>query len=75
MSSFYLFNILWRMETASRVQGEWITARDFSDRGLAVSPMDPRLLLTRAWLEFEVGDYARGEAHMERAVPARASES
>ncbi len=50
----------------SRLDGDWQAAREYTNRGLSVSPQDIRLLLTRARLEYEVGDVGQGEAYMDR---------
>jgi DNA-binding CsgD family transcriptional regulator len=52
--------------TLLRMQGGWQGAREFSDRGLAVAPQDVNLLGDRVLLEYEVGDFAHGEAYLER---------
>ena len=50
------------------MQGNWETARDFSDRGLAVDHRDVRLVSGRATLEYELGDFGQGDAYLERLV-------
>jgi len=45
-------------------------AREFSDRGLAVAPQEPRLLGFRTLLEYEVGDFAAGESYLETLMEA-----
>ena len=47
-------------------RGDWRGARDFSDRGLALSPNDPFLLANRARLEYETGNLAVGETYLKR---------
>ena len=42
------------------IKGDWRAARDYSDRGLAVSPQEPYLLSSRTALEYEVGNFAKG---------------
>jgi DNA-binding CsgD family transcriptional regulator/RecA/RadA recombinase len=49
-----------------RQQGGWQGAREFSDRGLAVAPQDGMLLDDRVLLEYQVGDFAQGEAYLGR---------
>ncbi|MCH8987314.1 MAG: protein kinase [Chloroflexi bacterium] len=53
-------------QIASSLAGDWQSSRDFSDRGLAVSPMDPRLLFGRVMLESEVGEIDQAFAYLER---------
>ncbi len=57
-------------ETIWRMEGALQTARDFSDRSLAVSPRTSPILLARALLEYEEGDFAKGEVYMERLIGA-----
>ena len=61
-SAFYL------SAQVSIYEGEWRSARHFSDRALAVLPMDCRCLTTRMQLEFELGESDQGEAHLERIL-------
>ena len=49
-------------------EGKWQAAREFGDRGLAAEPHDPRLLGFRAIVEYEVGDYGRGEAYLDQLL-------
>ena len=63
---FWLCGTLWRSGNVSQVGGDWQSARDATDRGLAFLPMDVRLLTTRALLEYQVGDLEQGEAYLER---------
>ena len=65
---FYLARTLFANGALSQLKGDWSAARDFSDRGLATSPRDPRLLLTRILLEYQVGDFDQGEVYMERLL-------
>jgi predicted ATPase/DNA-binding CsgD family transcriptional regulator len=53
-------------ENLYRLEGNWQVARDFSNRGLAMSPNDPRLLSSRALLEYQVGEFVQGEAYLRR---------
>ncbi|MCH8282814.1 MAG: hypothetical protein IIC96_19295, partial [Chloroflexi bacterium] len=52
----------------SRLEGGWQATREFNDRGLEISPVEPRDLCTRALLEYEVGDFEQGEVYLERLV-------
>ncbi len=58
-----------------RLLGEWSRAQDISDRGLAVAPGDPLLLVDRASVEYELGEWERGESFLERFVRALAGAS
>jgi DNA-binding CsgD family transcriptional regulator/RecA/RadA recombinase len=67
---YWLVFGLWRNETVCRTKGDWRAACNFNDRGLAVLPMDPRLLGTRVLLEYEVGDFGQGEVYLGRLLEA-----
>ncbi|HLB03509.1 MAG TPA: hypothetical protein VJK66_00695, partial [Gaiellaceae bacterium] len=47
-------------------QGDWTAARAMSDAGLGGAPRDPRLLALRATIEYQVGDFGQGAAHVDR---------
>ena len=55
-------------EALAHLQGNWETARDLSDRGLAVAPRDARIVPNRAILEYELGDFGQGDVYLERLV-------
>jgi ATP/maltotriose-dependent transcriptional regulator MalT len=65
---YWLVYALWGNEYLCQLKGDWRAARDFSDRALATECMDPRPLSSRALLEYEVGEFAAGEAHLERLL-------
>jgi tetratricopeptide (TPR) repeat protein len=65
---FWLAGAMFLNESVYRLKGDWPSARDSRDRGLAVSPKDFRLLSTGSLLEYETGDFSQGEAHLERLV-------
>ncbi len=65
---FWLSMALRSNEDVAHLAGDWHTARAFSDRGLAVSPMECRSLCTRALLEHQAGDFAQGEIYLQRLV-------
>ncbi len=67
---FWLASALWANEIVSRLKGDFQNAFDFNDRGLTMLPRDPRLLGTRALTEFEVGQFERGEAFLQRLLDA-----
>jgi len=66
----WLLFVLWSNESLRRLQGDWKAAREFSDRGLAVAPREPRLLGFRTLLEYEVGDFLACESYLERLLEA-----
>ena len=48
--------------------GEWQSARELSDRGLALAPRSPLVLPPRILLEYQVGDFEQGEMYLERLM-------
>jgi tetratricopeptide (TPR) repeat protein len=48
--------------------GEWQTAREFSDRGLALAPRHPNVLSFRIMLECQLGDFEQGEVYLDRLM-------
>ncbi|MEE8159830.1 MAG: hypothetical protein V3T78_10785, partial [Dehalococcoidia bacterium] len=54
----------------SCLEGDWKAAREYSDRGLEVSPLNPELLMPRVLLEHETGETAQGEIYLERFLQA-----
>ena len=53
----WIVSALWIAGTLARYTGDWSAARELSDRGLALSPADPRLLWTRITLEHDADDH------------------
>jgi len=56
--------------TLSCLKGDWRTGREYSDRGLEVSALNPQLLALRVLLEHETGESAQGEVYLERLLKA-----
>ena len=56
--------------TLSCLVGDWNAGREYSDRGLEVSPHNHNFLIPRILLEHETGDSAQGEAYLERLLDA-----
>lgn len=54
--------------TVAQLQGDWKTARDFSERGLAVDDRDSRLVHNRAKMEYELGNFDQGDDSLNRLV-------
>ena len=52
----------------SSLEGNWKAAREYSDRGLELSPLNPRLLATRVVLEHQTGESAQGDVLLERLM-------
>lgn len=67
---YRLANAFWSNESPSRLKGDWGAARALSDRALAVAPRDPRLIATRALLEYEVGAFDQGQEYLQRLLAA-----
>ena len=55
----------------SCLEGDWTAGREYSDRGLEVSPLYPQLLFPRVLLEHETGESAQGEVYLERLLEPR----
>jgi len=65
---YWLATALWANESVSRLEGDWLTARDLSNQGLGLAPLEPRNLVSRALLEYEVGDFHQGDIYLERLL-------
>ncbi|MCH8282445.1 MAG: tetratricopeptide repeat protein, partial [Chloroflexi bacterium] len=65
---FYLARAYWGNELLAHARGDLQAARAFSERGLAISPREPRLLMDRALLEYETGESDQGELYLGRLV-------
>jgi len=55
-------------DSIAMLEGDWLAARGFSDRGLEIAPRGPALLLERVLLEYQVGDFGQGEAYLARLL-------
>ena len=60
----------WWNAEVYRLEGNWQTACEHSDRGLEVAPRYSRLLGTRSVLDSEMGEIAQSEAHLEQLLEA-----
>lgn len=49
------------------LRGDWAEARAAHERPLELWPTDPRHLLARAWVEYQVGDFDAGDHFLEPA--------
>ena len=65
---YWLATALWQNEMACIYKGDWQAARNFSERGLSISPFDPRLLGTRTLLEHQVGNLDDGNRYLDQLV-------
>ena len=65
---FWLAGALRCKESVSRLEGNWDTARDLNDQGLAIAALEPRSLCNRALLEYESGDFVKGEVYLARLL-------
>ncbi|MFQ6026140.1 MAG: AAA family ATPase [Dehalococcoidia bacterium] len=61
-------NHLMVVTTMSCLEGDWKAGREYSDRGLEMSPLHPLHLGTRVLLEIETGKTAEGEVYLERLL-------
>ena len=52
------------------LEGDWESAREYSDRGLEFSPLAQQLLATRVISENESGESAQKEVYLERLIDA-----
>ncbi|MBD0328089.1 MAG: AAA family ATPase, partial [Pyrinomonadaceae bacterium] len=66
----FLVSALWVNATLWSMKGDWQATRQFSDRGLAISPQDPRLLCIRAMTEYQTGEFMRGKVFLTRMAEA-----
>ena len=57
-------------EEVSRHKGDWLSTREFNDRGLALDPRQPWLLGYRAVLEYQLGVFTQGELFLDRLIEA-----
>ena len=65
---YWLSSALNRNQAMCYLTGDWLAAREFSNRGLAVAPGDFRNLSGRAVLEYQAGDFDQGSLHLERLL-------
>ena len=49
----------------SCLDGDWKAGREYSARGLELSPLNPRLLEVRVLLEYQTGGFDQGEVYLE----------
>ena len=54
--------------TLSCLEGDWRAGREYSDRGIEASPLNPQLLGPRVLLEYETGEFAQGDIYLERLL-------
>ena len=55
-------------EIVCRVRGDWPATREFSNRGLAISPTTPPQLYTRVLMEYQVGEIDQGDVYLQRLI-------
>ncbi|MCH8800464.1 MAG: AAA family ATPase [Chloroflexi bacterium] len=65
---FFLCGMFFRQSLAFHLTGEWQIVRESTDHGLALLPMDPRVVCCRILLEYEVGDFDQGDIYLERSL-------
>ncbi len=49
-------------------EGDWKAGREYGDRGMKLSPLNPLLLAPRVLIEHETGESAQGEVYLERLL-------
>ncbi len=59
---------LWKNMVVARLKGDWQGARDFGDRALEIDAEDYRLLGDWIMLEYEIGEFRKGEAYLEQLI-------
>ena len=64
--SWWLTSTSFSNEVLCLYEGDWQTAREMSDAGLAADPRDPRHLALRAVLAYQLGDDDAGAAYVSR---------
>lgn len=57
-------------EEVSRHKGDWLSTREFNDRGLALDPQQPWLLGYRAVMDYQLGEFTQGEQYLDRLIEA-----
>ena len=67
---YWLSRALWTNDGVYHLAGDWRTAREFNDRGLAISSQASAILCTRVLLEYEIGEFGHGEAYLNRLLEA-----
>ncbi|PKB79699.1 MAG: hypothetical protein BZY88_12020 [SAR202 cluster bacterium Io17-Chloro-G9] len=63
-----LLNALGASQMLANLEGDWPAARAFSDRALETAPEDLAAACGRALLDYQVGEFAQGEARLEHMV-------
>jgi DNA-binding CsgD family transcriptional regulator len=64
---FWLDSAHWGMQFVYRLEGNWLAARKMGESSPTVS-MDLRSLADRMLLEYELGDFSRGAAFLQRLL-------
>lgn len=65
---FWMTLALRSHEDAAHLVGDWDSARNYSDRGLALSPLECRNLCTRTMVEYQTGNIAAGDSILRQLV-------
>ena len=68
---YWLAGALLRMVATAMWEGDWQSAREFSDRALELSDRDPRVLGTRVLLEGYVGESEQASEFIQRLIATR----
>ena len=65
---FWLASTQLQYAVLAYMEGDWPTARRYCEYGIAGAPRDPRLLILRVQLEFQVGDFNQGENYLNQLL-------
>jgi DNA-binding CsgD family transcriptional regulator len=60
----WLCRAFYANQNVSHAKGDWQASRVFNERGIAVSPRYAPFLSTRAIMEYEVGEFSRGDTYL-----------
>ena len=63
-----LLNALAISQMLANLEGDWSAAREFSDRALELAPQDLAAVCLRTLQDYQVGEFAHGEARLEHLV-------
>ncbi|MCH8207225.1 MAG: diguanylate cyclase, partial [Chloroflexi bacterium] len=63
-----LLTALWMKALVHLYKGEWKLARELYTRALSLNPYHPYLSNQLLFMEYSVGDFERGESHLERVL-------
>ena len=62
-------------QNLSRLRGDWHAVRDFTERGLMLTPTDHNILACMALVEHEVGDFDAGRTYLDQLLSLQLGQS